>query len=177
MTISKPMCRMRGACIFVSQTPNRPVVSGAFTEHGVGRMVEMMQLFRRDRADLIQRPMSIFTITATGNFRYSEDSCQNLLDCVEAGVPVEIVPVTLMGLTAPVTWSVRPSFMPWTRSPASSWRRWSGQGRPYCMAVHRQSFTCAKRHRPWLGCRHSIWMCSMPKSVSDWACRRRPTWR
>ena len=81
----------------------KPVVSGAFTEHGVLRMVEMMQLFRRDRADLIARPMSIFTITATGNFRYSEDSCQNLIDCVEAGVAVEIVPVTLMGLIAPVT--------------------------------------------------------------------------
>src|SRR5512146_3286066 len=82
---------------------NKPVVSGAFTEHGVPRMVEMMQLFRHDRADLIARPMSIFTITATGNFRYSEDSCQNLIACVEAGVAVEIVPVTLMGLIAPVT--------------------------------------------------------------------------
>src|SRR5215210_639662 len=82
---------------------NKPVVSGAFTEHGVPRMVEMMQLFRRDRADLIARPMAIFTITASGNFRYSEDSCQNLIDCVEAGIPVEIVPVTLMGLIAPVT--------------------------------------------------------------------------
>ena len=81
----------------------KPVVSGAFTEHGVPRMVEMMELFREDRADLIARPMSIFTITATGNFRYSEDSCQNLIDCVEAGIPVEIVPVTLMGLIAPVT--------------------------------------------------------------------------
>ena len=81
----------------------RPVVSGAFTEHGVERMVEMMELFRHDRADLIARPMSIFTITASGNFRYSEDSCQNLIDCVEAGIPVEIVPVTLMGLIAPVT--------------------------------------------------------------------------
>jgi trimethylamine--corrinoid protein Co-methyltransferase len=66
-------------------------------------MAEMMQLFRHDRADLIARPMSIFTVTATGNFRYGEDSCQNLLDCVEAGIPVEIVPVTLMGLIAPVT--------------------------------------------------------------------------
>ena len=52
----------------------KPIVSGAFTEHGVPRMAEMMQLFRQDRADLIARPMSIFTITATGNFRYSEDS-------------------------------------------------------------------------------------------------------
>lgn len=81
----------------------KPVVSGAFSEHGVPRMAEMMQLFRRNRADLIARPLSIFTITATGMFRYSEDSCQNLLDCVEAGIPVEIVPVTLMGLIAPVT--------------------------------------------------------------------------
>jgi trimethylamine---corrinoid protein Co-methyltransferase len=81
----------------------KPVVSGAFTEHGVPRMAEMMALFRQDKADLIARPMSIFTITATGMFRYSEDSCQNLLDCVEWGIPIEVVPVTLMGLIAPVT--------------------------------------------------------------------------
>lgn len=90
--------------LYMTLTNSRkPVVSGAFTEHGVPRMVEMMRLFRADDADLIARPMSIFTITATGNFRYSEDSCQNLIDCVEAGIPVEIVPVTLMGLIAPVT--------------------------------------------------------------------------
>jgi trimethylamine--corrinoid protein Co-methyltransferase len=84
-------------------TSKKPVVTGAFSEHGVPRMVEMLQLFRSDRSELIERPMSIFTITATGNFRYGEDSCQNMLDCVEAGIPVEIVPVTLMGLIAPVT--------------------------------------------------------------------------
>jgi trimethylamine--corrinoid protein Co-methyltransferase len=84
-------------------TSKKPVVTGAFSEHGVLRMVDMMQMFREDRGDLVAKPMSIFTITATGNFRYGEDSCQNLLDCVEAGIPVEIVPVTLMGLIAPVT--------------------------------------------------------------------------
>ena len=81
----------------------KPVVSGAFTEHGVPRMARMMALFRRDKADLIARPMSIFTVTATGFFRYGEDSCQNLLDCLDWGIPIEIVPVTLMGLIAPVT--------------------------------------------------------------------------
>ncbi len=81
----------------------KAVVSGAFTEHGVPRMAQLMALFRHDRQDLMARPMSIFTITATGNFRYSEDSCKNLLDCVEWGIPIEIVPVTLMGLIAPVT--------------------------------------------------------------------------
>jgi trimethylamine--corrinoid protein Co-methyltransferase len=81
----------------------KPVVSGAFTAHGVPRMAEMMQLFRHDKADLIARPMSIFTVTPTGMFRYSEDSCQNMIDCVAWGIPIEIVPVTLMGLIAPVT--------------------------------------------------------------------------
>ena len=81
----------------------KPIVSGAFTPHGTGRMAAMMQLFRHDKADLIARPLSIFTITAAGMFRYSEDSCQNLIDCVDWGIPVEIVPVTLMGLIAPVT--------------------------------------------------------------------------
>lgn len=84
-------------------TSKKPVVTGAFSEHGVRRMVEMLQMFRADRAELIEKPMSIFTITATGNFRYGEDSCQNMLDCIDAGIPIEIVPVTLMGLIAPVT--------------------------------------------------------------------------
>ena len=84
-------------------TSRKPIVTGAFTEHGAPRMIEMLRLFRAGAEDLRARPMSIFTITASGNFRYSEDSCQNLIDCVEAGIPVEIVPVTLMGLVAPVT--------------------------------------------------------------------------
>ena len=81
----------------------KPVVSGAFTEHGVPRMAEMMQFFRRDKADLRARPLSVFTVTPTGLFRFSEDSSQNLIDCVEWGIPIEMVPVTLMGLIAPVT--------------------------------------------------------------------------
>jgi trimethylamine--corrinoid protein Co-methyltransferase len=90
--------------LYMALTNSRkPIVSGAFSEHGTPRMIEMLRLFRSDADDLRARPMSIFTITATGNFRYSEDSCQNLIDCVEAGIPVEIVPVTLMGLVAPVT--------------------------------------------------------------------------
>lgn len=81
----------------------KPFVSGAFSEHGVPRLVELMRLYRRGAADLAARPMAICTVTAAGSFTYNEDSCQNLIDLVEAGVPVEVVPVTLMGLTAPVT--------------------------------------------------------------------------
>jgi trimethylamine--corrinoid protein Co-methyltransferase len=82
---------------------NKALISGAFSEHGVDRLVRLMGLYRRDAADLAARPMAVCTVTAAGSFTYNEDSCQNLIDYVEAGVPVEIVPITLMGLTAPVT--------------------------------------------------------------------------
>jgi trimethylamine--corrinoid protein Co-methyltransferase len=84
-------------------TSKRSLVTGAFSEHGVQRMAAMLRLFRNDEQEMTSKPQSIFTITATGNFRYGDDSCQNLLDCVEAGIPIEVVPVTLMGLIAPVT--------------------------------------------------------------------------
>ena len=78
-------------------------VSGAFSEHAVPRLARIMALYRRDAADLAARPMAICTVTAAGQFSYNEDSTQNLIDFVEAGIPVEIVPITLMALNAPVS--------------------------------------------------------------------------
>ncbi|MGD8487332.1 MAG: trimethylamine methyltransferase family protein [Chloroflexota bacterium] len=78
-------------------------VTGAFSEHAVPRLVRLMSLYRRDVDDLAARPMAICTVTAAGQFSYNEDSTQNLIDYVEAGIPVEIVPITLMALNAPVS--------------------------------------------------------------------------
>jgi trimethylamine--corrinoid protein Co-methyltransferase len=36
-------------------TSKKPIVSGAFSEHGVPRMVDMLELFRSDRAGLIEK--------------------------------------------------------------------------------------------------------------------------
>ena len=81
----------------------KSVITGAFSEHGVLRLAQLMGLYRRDAADLAARPMAIWTVTAAGQFSYNEDSTQNLIDYVEAGIPVEVVPITLMALNAPVS--------------------------------------------------------------------------
>ena len=88
--------------VLLAHTP-RPVVSGAFTPDGVPRMGELMALFRQDKEDLRRRPMSIFTVCPTSPLRWNEDSAQNLIDCVDWGIPVEFVPVPLLGLISPVT--------------------------------------------------------------------------
>jgi trimethylamine--corrinoid protein Co-methyltransferase len=79
----------------------KPVVSGAFTSYGVPRMAEMMGMLRRDRGELAAKPMAIFTCCPNTPLRWAEDAAQNLVDCAEAGIPVEIVPVLLLGMISP----------------------------------------------------------------------------
>ena len=81
----------------------RPIVSGAFTSFGVPRMGEIMQMFRESKEDLIRRPMSIFTCCPNTPLRWGEDPISNIMDCAEWGIPIEVVPVLLLGMISPVT--------------------------------------------------------------------------
>jgi trimethylamine--corrinoid protein Co-methyltransferase len=81
----------------------RPVVSGAFTAYGVPRMGEMMGLFRASRQELIAKPMSIFTCCPNTPLRWGEDPICNITDCAEWGIPIEVVPVLLLGMISPAT--------------------------------------------------------------------------
>jgi trimethylamine---corrinoid protein Co-methyltransferase len=81
----------------------RPVVSGAFTAWGVPRMGQVMAMFRDGRDDLVRRPMSIFTCCPNTPLRWGEDPVANIMDCAEWGIPIEIVPVLLLGMISPVT--------------------------------------------------------------------------
>ena len=81
----------------------RPIVSGAFTSFGVPRMGEIMAMFRDGKEDLIRRPMSIFTCCPNTPLRWGEDPISNILDCAEWGIPIEVVPVLLLGMISPST--------------------------------------------------------------------------
>ena len=81
----------------------RPVVSGAFTHFGVPRMGEIMSYFREGREDLVRKPMAIFTCCPNTPLRWGEDPISNIIDCAEWGIPIEIVPVLLLGMISPAT--------------------------------------------------------------------------
>jgi trimethylamine--corrinoid protein Co-methyltransferase len=81
----------------------RPVVSGAFTSFGVPRMGELMAMFRSGREELAQKPMAIFTCCPNTPLRWGEDPISNIVDCAEWGIPIEIVPVLLLGMISPST--------------------------------------------------------------------------
>ena len=81
----------------------RPVVSGAFTAWGVPRMGELMERFRQDKAELVEKPMAMFTCCPNTPLRWGEDPLCNMIDCAQWGIPVEIVPVLLLGMISPTT--------------------------------------------------------------------------
>jgi trimethylamine---corrinoid protein Co-methyltransferase len=81
----------------------RPVVSGAFTSWGVPRMAEIMGMFREGKDDLVRRPMAIFTCCPNTPLRWGEDPIANIMDCAEWGIPIEVVPVLLLGMISPTT--------------------------------------------------------------------------
>jgi trimethylamine--corrinoid protein Co-methyltransferase len=81
----------------------RPVVSGAFTAWGVPRMGQIMALFREGKDELVKKPMSIFTCCPNTPLRWGEDPIANIMDCAEWGIPIEIVPVLLLGMISPAT--------------------------------------------------------------------------
>ena len=51
----------------------QPLVSGAFTAWGVERMARIMGMFRSSKADLVERPMAIFTCCPNTPLRWGED--------------------------------------------------------------------------------------------------------
>jgi trimethylamine--corrinoid protein Co-methyltransferase len=81
----------------------RPFVSGAFTPDGVPRMARIMEMFRDGRDDLRARPMAIFTCCPNTPLRWGEDALRNLVDCAAWGIPIEVVPVLLLGMISPST--------------------------------------------------------------------------
>ena len=82
---------------------NKPIVSGAFTHHGVPRMARMMECFRKSQNEMKEKPMAVFTCCPNSPLRWGIDSSHNLIDCVEKGIIVEVVPVLMIGLAVPVT--------------------------------------------------------------------------
>lgn len=81
----------------------QPVVSGAFTADGVERIARVLELFRADRAELAAKPLAMLTVCPNTPLRWGEDPVRNLMDCARLGIPVEIVPVLLLGMISPAT--------------------------------------------------------------------------
>ena len=75
----------------------RPVVSGAFTAWGVPRMGEIMAMFRAGREDLVEEADGDLHLLPEHAAALGRGPDRNIMDCAEWGIPIEVVPVLLLG--------------------------------------------------------------------------------
>jgi len=78
----------------------KPVVTGAFTVNGVYDMVKMLEIVL---GNISRKPYAIFDVCPSPPLKWSFITSQNLIDCAQKGVPVEIIPMPQLGATSPVT--------------------------------------------------------------------------
>lgn len=81
----------------------KPIVTGTFRKDGFAPMREMLEAVRGGADALRARPLAIFDCCPSPPLKWSDLTCQALLDCARAGIPAQLVSMPLTGATAPVT--------------------------------------------------------------------------
>jgi trimethylamine--corrinoid protein Co-methyltransferase len=81
----------------------KPVVTGTFAMESFRIMKDMLVAVRGSEKALKEKPLAIFDCCPSPPLKWSNLTCQNLIDASRAGIPAELISMPLTGATAPVT--------------------------------------------------------------------------
>ncbi|MFB0517114.1 MAG: trimethylamine methyltransferase family protein [Candidatus Neomarinimicrobiota bacterium] len=81
----------------------KPVVTGAFTVQSFEVMKDFQVAIRGSEEGLKGKPLTIFSCCPTSPLKWSDITSQNVVDCAQYSIPVELVAMPLSGFIAPVT--------------------------------------------------------------------------
>jgi trimethylamine--corrinoid protein Co-methyltransferase len=82
---------------------DKPMITGTFRVEGFGPMLDMLAAVRGGREELRRKPLAIFDACPSPPLKWSNLTAQSLIDSARAGVPSELISMSLTGATAPVT--------------------------------------------------------------------------
>lgn len=81
----------------------KPVITGTFVKESFAVMKEMLVAIRGSEAALKAKPLAIFDACPSPPLKWSDLTCQCLIDCAKTGIPAQLVSMPLSGATSPVT--------------------------------------------------------------------------
>ena len=81
----------------------KPVVTGTFTMESFEIMKDTLVAVRGSERALREKPLAIFDCCPSPPLKWSNLTCQNLIDASKAGIPAELISMPLTGATSPVT--------------------------------------------------------------------------
>jgi len=81
----------------------KPIVTGTFAVESFEIMKDMLVAVRGSERALREKPLAIFDCCPSPPLKWSNLTCQNLIDASRAGIPAELISMPLTGATSPVT--------------------------------------------------------------------------
>lgn len=81
----------------------KPIVTGTFKVEAFAPMHAMLSAVAGGDEALRKKPIAIFDCCPSPPLRWSDLTCQALIDCARTGLPAELVSMPLTGATSPVT--------------------------------------------------------------------------
>lgn len=81
----------------------KPIITGTFIKESFDVMQEMLVAVRGSEEALKTKPLAIFDACPSPPLKWSDLTCQCLIDCARTGIPAQLVSMPLSGATSPVT--------------------------------------------------------------------------
>ena len=81
----------------------KPIITGAFGKQSWWVMWELLSAVAGGETALAERPLAVFDVCPSPPLLWSDQTCQNLIDCARKGLPAELISMPLAGATSPVT--------------------------------------------------------------------------
>jgi len=81
----------------------KPVVTGTFVKDSFNIMKDMLVSIRGSEEELRKKPLAIFDACPSPPLKWSDLTCQSIIDAAKYGIPSEFVSMPMTGANAPVT--------------------------------------------------------------------------
>ena len=82
---------------------SKPIITGAFRKDTWWVMYDLLSTAAGGKERLKEKPLGVFDVCPSPPLKWSDLTCQNLIDCAQKMIPAEMVSMPLAGATSPVT--------------------------------------------------------------------------
>lgn len=81
----------------------KPIITGAFEKDTWWTMKDMLVAAVGSEDVLAEKPVAVFDVCPSPPLKWSDITCQNLIDCATNNIPAQLISMPLTGANAPVT--------------------------------------------------------------------------
>jgi trimethylamine--corrinoid protein Co-methyltransferase len=81
----------------------KPIITGAFAKETWWTMKDMLVAVVGSEKALAEKPVAVFDACPSPPLKWSDITCQNLIDCAKNNVPAELISMPIAGATSVVT--------------------------------------------------------------------------